>query len=70
MLCTLGEIPRLAAEQFGERIALVASAREFSFRELDRLSDTLAHNLVKLGVAPGDRVTLYGPNSWEWIVSY
>ena len=70
MLSTLGEIPRLAAEKFGERIALVAGGREFSFRELDRLSGTLAHNLVQLGVAPGDRVTLYGPNSWEWIVSY
>ena len=25
---------------------------------------------MTLGVAPGDRVTLYAPNSWEWIVSY
>jgi len=70
MLSTLGEIPRLAAQKFGERIALVAGGREFSFRELDQLSDTLAYSLGKLGVAPGDRVTLYGPNSWEWIVSY
>ena len=70
MLSTLGEIPRFAARKFGERIALVAGGREFSFRELDQLSDTLAYNLGKLGVAPGDRVTLYGPNSWEWIVSY
>ena len=70
MLSTLGEIPRLAAQKFGERIALVAGGREFSFRELDQLSDTLAYSLGKLGVVPGDRVTLYGPNSWEWIVSY
>lgn len=70
MLSTLGEIPRLAAQKFGERIALVAGGREFSFHELDQLSDTLAYSLGKLGVAPGDRVTLYGPNSWEWIVSY
>ena len=70
MLSTLGEIPRLTAQKFGERIALVAGGREFSFRELDQLSDTLAYSLGKLGVVPGDRVTLYGPNSWEWIVSY
>ena len=70
MLSTLGEIPRLAAQKFGERIALVAGGREFSFHELDQLSDTLAYSLGKLGVVPGDRVTLYGPNSWEWIVSY
>ncbi|HVI16177.1 MAG TPA: AMP-binding protein, partial [Pseudolabrys sp.] len=70
MLSTLGEIPRLAAQKFGERIALVAGGREFSFHELDQLSDTLAYSLGKLGVVAGDRVTLYGPNSWEWIVSY
>ena len=22
------------------------------------------------GVQPGDRVTLYGPNCWEWVVGY
>ena len=44
--------------------------RSFSFTELDQLSGTLAKNLVALGVSPGDCVTLYAPNSWEWIVSY
>ena len=34
------------------------------------LSSALAASLVRLGVKPGDRVTLYAPNSWEWIVSY
>ena len=43
--------------------------RSFSFSELDELSSALAA-LVRLGVRPGDRVTLYAPNSWEWIVSY
>ena len=44
--------------------------RSFSFRELDNLSSALAASLARLGVTPGDRVTLYAPNSWEWIVSY
>jgi long-chain acyl-CoA synthetase len=70
MITTLAEFPGLAAEKFGDRIALVTGGREFSFRELDGLSGALARNLVKLGVEPGDRVTLYSPNSWEWIISY
>jgi long-chain acyl-CoA synthetase len=70
MLSTLGEIPRFAAKKYGDRIALVTGGREFSFRDLDGLAGALAQNLVKLGVKPGDRVTLYAPNSWEWIVSY
>jgi long-chain acyl-CoA synthetase len=70
MLDSLGQILPAAAAQFGDRTALVFGEREFSFRELDMLSNALAHNLVGLGVNPGDRVTLYAPNSWEWIVSY
>src|SRR5271168_4929283 len=70
MLNSLGQILPAAAVQFGDRVALVFGEREFSFRELDVLSSALARNLVALGVNPGDRVTLYAPNSWEWIVSY
>jgi long-chain acyl-CoA synthetase len=70
MLQSLGQILPRAARLFGDRVALVADGREFSFRQLDARSGGLAHHLVRLGVAPGDRVTLYAPNSWEWIVSY
>lgn len=70
MLDSLGEVLPNAARRFGDKIALVIEGRSFSFRDLDGLSNALAGNLVKLGVKPGDRVTLYAPNSWEWIVSY
>ena len=70
MLDSLGEVLPHAARRFGDRTALVIEGRSFSFRELDDLSSALAASLVRLGVKPGDRVTLYAPNSWEWIVSY
>ena len=70
MLDSLGQVLPHAAQTFGDRTALVAEGRAFSFRELDDLSSALTASLVKLGIAPGDRVTLYAPNSWEWIVSY
>src|SRR6202051_5403856 len=70
MLNSLGQILPAAAVQFGDRVALLFGEREFSFRELDVLASALARNLVALGVNPGDRVTLYAPNSWEWIFSY
>src|SRR5581483_11266587 len=63
MLDSLGQILPNAARRFGDNIALVIEGRSFSFRELDDLSNAL-------GVKPGDRVTLYAPNSWEWIVTY
>ena len=44
--------------------------RNFSFRELNQLSARFAAQLRGLGVQPGDRVSLYAENRWEWIVSY
>ena len=70
MLDSLGQVLPHAVSAFGDRTALVIDGRSFSFRELDDLSDSLAASLVKMGISPGDRVTLYAPNSWEWIVSY
>ena len=70
MLQTLGEMLPAAAQRFGDKTALVFGGRRFSFRDLDGLSSRLASGLRGLGVEAGDRVTLYAPNSWEWIVSY
>jgi long-chain acyl-CoA synthetase len=70
MLDSLGQVLPHAARTFGDQTALVIEGRSFSFRELDDLSDALAASLARMGIKVGDRVTLYAPNSWEWIVSY
>ena len=70
MLKTLGEVLPAAARQFGDKTALVTGGRRFSFHELNQLSNRLADSLRGIGVEAGDRVTLYAPNSWEWVVSY
>jgi long-chain acyl-CoA synthetase len=55
---------------YGDRIALIVDDRQFSFRELDAMSNRVASGLAAIGINPGDRVSLFGPNSWEWLVSY
>jgi long-chain acyl-CoA synthetase len=70
MLASLGQVLPAAATRYGDKPALIADGRTFSFRELDALSNAFAASLSKLDVAPGDRVTLYATNSWEWLVSY
>jgi long-chain acyl-CoA synthetase len=70
VLDSLAEVLPSAARRFGDKRALVVGDRSFSFTDLDALSSALAASLVRRGVGPGDRVTLYAPNSWEWIVSY
>jgi long-chain acyl-CoA synthetase len=66
----LGQVLPRSATRFGDKIALVIDTKAFSFRDLDRLTNRFANALVTLGVQPGDRVTLYAGNSWEWIVTY
>ena len=70
MLSNLGELLPDAARRFGDKIALSIDEREFSFQKLDELSNRIANGLRETGVEAGDRVTLYGENSWEWVVSY
>ncbi len=70
MTSTIGEILPVAARRFGARTALIVGDRSFSFDDLQGLSDRTAHGLVAAGVQPGDRVALYGPNCWEWLVAY
>jgi long-chain acyl-CoA synthetase len=70
MVETLGEILPFAARRYGDKKALIVDDRSFAFGELEALSNTFANGLVAAGVQPGDRVTLYGPNSWQWMVAY
>jgi long-chain acyl-CoA synthetase len=70
MVTTIGEILPQAAEKHGDRVALIIDSQRLSFRQLDSLSNRVANGLVASGVQPGDRVSLFGPNSCEWLVSY
>jgi long-chain acyl-CoA synthetase len=70
MTQTIGQVLPVAARRFGDKTALWFEGRRFTFQELDALSSRVANGLVNRGVQPGDRVTLYGPNCWEWLVAY
>jgi long-chain acyl-CoA synthetase len=70
MIWNIGNLLPAAAARFGPKTALVTEGRSFSFLELDRLSSRFAGALRTLGVDVGDRVSLYSPNCWEWVVSY
>jgi long-chain acyl-CoA synthetase len=70
MVTTIAEILPHSARIHGDRVALIVDSRQLGFRELDALSNRIANGLVASGVQPGDRVSLFGPNSWQWLVSY
>src|SRR5262249_32178898 len=49
--------------------AVVTGSQPVTFGELRALVDDAARALLAVGIAPGDRVGVWGPNSPEWIVA-
>ncbi|GAA4550497.1 class I adenylate-forming enzyme family protein [Pseudonocardia xishanensis] len=65
-----GDILPALARRFGAKTALVTRDRILSYVEVDELSDRVAAGLAERGVRPGQPVSLYAQNCWEWVVSY
>ena len=55
---------------FAPRVAVIDGERRFTYAEIDALSDTLALNLLALGLQPLDRVVLQLPNCAEFVILY
>src|SRR5262249_38685964 len=66
---TLPAMLRDGAARFDTADAVVDGDRRVSFRELAARVDASARALVASGIAPGDRVAVWAPNSLEWIVA-
>jgi long-chain acyl-CoA synthetase len=67
---TLQDRLREVAREVGDKPALLMGDRRVTFGEIDRLSDRLAAALAKRGVRPGDRVTIFMPNSVEFVIAF
>jgi len=71
---TVPKLLRHAAQQFGDKIALLqkaglSQAVEISYRELDALRVAAAKAFYAAGVRKGDRIAIWAPNIAEWIVA-
>ena len=68
---TVGAVLEEAAAQWGEREALVVRHQNirWTYRELDEAADRLAAGFLHLGLVPGDRVGIWAPNRYEWILT-
>ncbi len=67
---TIGENLRRTVEKFGEREALVVRSQGYraTWRQLWDQVERIALGLIAHGVARGDRVALWSPNRFEWVV--
>ena len=61
---------RRTAERFGDREALVAAHqdRRTTYRRLVEECEVVARGLMARGVKKGDRVGIWAPNRYEWVI--
>ena len=66
---TIPEMVLSAADRFGDAEAVVDGPLRLSFVELAHRIRCAAGAFAELGVAKGDRVAVWAPNSAEWIIA-
>ena len=58
-----------SAETFGPKMALIDGDRTWTYTELGATVRQSVASAIALGVTPGDRYGLWGPNTSEWIIA-
>jgi len=68
---TIGENLRRTVERHGDRDALVVRSQSYraTYRELWDSTTALARALMASGIEPRDRVGIWSPNRFEWVVT-
>ena len=66
----VGDVTTRAAEQYGDRPALIEGERTTTFRELDARANQLGHALLELGLQHQDVVAMMARNCTELLITY
>lgn len=68
---TIGEcLDRVsAAHPRQDAVVCVHQARRFTYGEFNTVVNRAAKAFIKLGIARGDRVAIWSPNHYEWVVA-
>ena len=66
---TIPELIEYSATAYGSDQALVDDEFQLSFIELKDEIFKSANALIETGVKPGDRIGIWAPNTWEWVIA-
>ncbi|PWL16494.1 hypothetical protein DKP76_17020 [Falsochrobactrum shanghaiense] len=67
---SIGDLPTIAADRWGDRETLFFEGRRWSFKEVADEVDRVARGLIAIGVKPGEHVAIWLTNRPEFIFSY
>lgn len=67
---TLVEMFKQTKLKFPNNPALIFGGKTTTYSEMDILIERLAKGLVKRGVKKGDRISIFMPNSANWVISF
>ena len=66
---TIPAVMARAAERFGALNAIEDGDVTLTFSELGAAVTSAARAFIAAGIRPGDRVAVWAPNIWEWVVA-
>ncbi|MDT5090839.1 MAG: HIP---CoA ligase [Mycobacterium sp.] len=66
---TVPAVLERTARQLPDHDALISPDRRFTFSQLRDEVRRAAAAMIALGVDPGDRVAVWSPNTWHWVVA-
>jgi fatty-acyl-CoA synthase len=68
---TIGDNLRRTVERFPDRDALVVRAQRYraTYRQLWDETTAVARALLAMGIEPGQRVGIWAPNRFEWVIT-
>ena len=69
MTQTIPEVLDRIADQFSDHDALITDDRRLTFAELRTEVRRAAAAMIDMGVGAGDRVAIWSPNTWHWVVA-
>ena len=66
---TIPQVLDRIADQFSDHDALVTDGRRLTFAQLRDEVRVAAAAMINMGVTTGDRVAIWSPNTWHWVVA-
>ena len=66
---TIPQLLKNSVSQYGSRDAFIFPNNKFSYLAFDRAVDALAIGFLALGLDKGDRLGIWSPNRFEWVLT-